>query len=380
MDIFRDLKPKTLGKIQKLEILESDFEVNFVRGTGKGGQKQNKTSSCAFVKHLPTGLFVKCQRYRIKEANLKTAMRLLVDKIEEKKLGKKSEKQLKFEKIRKNKKRRESKTKNKLENMQNSKLFMILSPSKTQNFEQSCPQVFHNLCAKPTFFEETTQLLSVLKDKDVPEIANLMSVSDKIAILNFQRFQDFSLDYKQRSLPAILAFKGDVYKHIDAINYNQEDLNFANDRLGIISGFYGLLKPCDLIQPYRLEMKTKLENAYGKDLYKFWGQKITNYLNQNLSEYDFVINLASNEYSKAIDRKKLKAKVIDIDFKHKKGDKVSTIAIYAKLARGLFADYIIKNKIDTVDKLRKIVLNNYNLDLEKSNDYNLVFVKDVTIK
>ncbi|MBT6293241.1 peroxide stress protein YaaA, partial [bacterium] len=136
----------------------------------------------------------------------------------------------------------------------------------------------------------------------------------------------------------------------------------------------------DLIQPYRLEMKTKLENAYGKDLYKFWGQKITNYLNQNLSEYDFVINLASNEYSKAIDRKKLKAKVVDIDFKHIKGDKISTIAIYAKLARGLFADYIIKNKIDTVDKLRKIVLDNYNLDLEKSNDYNLVFVKDVTIK
>lgn len=378
MDKFRDLKPKTLSKIQKLEILDSDFEVNFVRGTGKGGQKQNKTSNCAFVKHLPTGLFVKCQRYRIKEANLKTAMRLLVDKIEEEKLGKKSEKQLKFEKIRKNKKRRKTKTKNKLENMQNSKLFTILSPSKTQDFEQFCPQVFHNFCAKPQFFEETLQLLSLLKQMDVPEISKLMSVSDKIAILNFQRFQDFSLDYKQRSMPAILAFKGDVYKHINSENYTQEDLEFANQRMGIISGFYGILKPCDLIQPYRLEMKTSLSNAYGKDLYKFWGQKITDYLNKNLSEFDFVINLASNEYSKVIDRKKLKPKVVDIDFKHIKGDKISTIAIYAKLARGLFADHIVKNKIDTLDKLRKIVLDNYTLDENLSTEYKLVFIKDVS--
>lgn len=378
MDIFRDLKPKTLGKIKNLQILESDFEVSFVRGTGKGGQKQNKTSSCAFVKYLPTGIFIKCQKYRIKEANLKTAMRLLIDKIEEEKLGKMSEKQLKFQKIRKNKLRKKSKTKNKLENMQNSKLFTILSPSKTQDFEQTSPQVFHNLCAKPTFFEETTQLLSLLKQMDIPEIAKLMSISDKIAILNFQRFQDFSLDYKERSLPAILAFKGDVYKHIQADIYTQEDLEYANDRLGIISGFYGLLKPCDLIQPYRLEMKTPLVNAYGKDLYKFWGQKITDYINQNLSEYDFVINLASNEYSKAIDRKKLKPKVVDIDFKHIKGDKVSTIAIYAKLARGLFADYIIKNKIDTLDKLRKIVLDNYTLDEKLSTEYKLVFVKNVS--
>jgi len=375
MSIFRDLKGKTLDKINKLEILESDFEVSFVRGTGKGGQKQNKTSNCAFVKHLKTGILVKCQKYRIKEANLKTAMRIIVDKIEQHQLGSDSELVQKQLKIKKNKIKKKLKTINKLNNMKNSKILAILSPSKTQDFEQSSPQVFHNLCAKPYFSPETNQLLILLKQLSVPEISSLMSVSEKIAILNFKRFQDFDENFSKNILPAILAFKGDVYKFIESDKYNFEDLQFAQEHLAIISGFYGILKPCDYIQPYRLEMKTKLENAYGKDLYKFWGRKITEYLNENLSKYDFIINLASNEYSSVIDRKKLLANVVDIDFKHVKGDKVSTIAIYAKLARGMFANYIVKNKINDVESLKAFNLDGYTFSKDLSLENKFVFVK-----
>jgi len=378
MDIFRDLKFKSLEKIKKLELKPEDFEVKFVRGTGKGGQKQNKTSNCAFVKHVDSGLHVKCQRYRIKEANLKTAMRLLIDKVEEKKLGKKSEKQMKIQKLIKNKRNRRAKTLKKISNASSSKIFAILSPSKTQDFDQSCPQVLHNLCTKPHFFAETLQLISLLKELELAEVVGLMKVSESIAILNFKRFQDFSDDFLQNSLAAILAFKGDVYKHIDVEDYSLQDYEFANQSLGIISGLYGILKPCDLIQAYRLEMKTSLENYAGGNLYKFWGQKITNYLNQNLSEYDYIVNLASNEYSKVIDRKRLKPKMIDIDFKHRKGEKLSTIAIYAKLARGLMANYIVTERVDHPDKVKKFSLNNYKLDESLSNDMKLVFIKDVS--
>ncbi len=201
-----------------------------------------------------------------------------------------------------------------------------------------------------------------------------MSISEKLSALNFERFQKFKLPFTlENAKQAILAFKGDVYNGIDAPSLSTEDLNFAQDKIRMLSGLYGVIRPLDLIQPYRLEMGTKLSNAKGKDLYDYWGADISNVLNDDESE--LIINLASNEYFKAIDKKSLNAKILDIVFKEKKGDSYKVIGIYAKRARGLMVNFIIRNRLNNPEALQDFSDEGYRFDKDLSNDSTWVYLR-----
>ena len=202
-------------------------------------------------------------------------------------------------------------------------MIIVISPSKTQDFDS--PN--NNLAVKTTLprqLDQSIQLIAELKAYSISGLANLMGISDKLAALNHQRFKQFSRHFSlDNGKQALLAFKGDVYRGIRVHEYNTDDFAFAQKQLRILSGLYGVLRPLDLIQPYRLEMSTKLNNKAGANLYQFWGQSISNTLNQD--ETECIVNLASNEYFKAVDKKSLTAQVIDIVFKEKKRDKYQTI-------------------------------------------------------
>ncbi len=203
-----------------------------------------------------------------------------------------------------------------------------------------------------------------------------MSISASLSDLNYQRYQDFSEDYNtQNSKQAILAFTGDVYRGLEATSFTEKEFEYAQDNIRILSGLYGLIRPLDLIQPYRLEMGTKLQvTPKVKNLYEFWNDKITSELNTAL-DGDVLVNLASNEYFKSVDIKKLKSDVLTIDFKDNKNGKYKTIAIYAKLARGYMTNYMVKNKINSVDELRGFDYEGYAFNNELSQDLNWVFTR-----
>ena len=205
-----------------------------------------------------------------------------------------------------------------------------------------------------------------------------MDVSDKIAELNYERFQQFSTPFStENARQALFAFKGDVYTGIDIENYNCKELDFAQDHLRILSGLYGLLRPLDLIQPYRLEMKTKLKNPRGKDLYTFWGDRLAKELTKELESQKqaVLVNLASNEYFKAINKKELKADIITPVFKEHKNGKYSVIAIFAKKARGMMSDFIIKNKIEDPERLKTFKQEGYEFSEPQSKGNELVFIR-----
>ena len=199
-------------------------------------------------------------------------------------------------------------------------MLAIISPSKTQDFSQCDIDIF----SQTRQIESSNELIGILKNKSKSQIAKLMSISEKLSELNFDRFQNFQLPFTLKNAKqAILAFKGDVYNGINAPELSHEDLEFAQGKVRMLSGLYGVIRPLDLIQPYRLEMGTKLSNAKGGDLYDYWGSDISSVLNED--EPDLIVNLASNEYSKAIDKKTLNADILDIVFKEKKGDNYKVI-------------------------------------------------------
>ena len=201
-----------------------------------------------------------------------------------------------------------------------------------------------------------------------------MSLSEKLSELNFDRFQKFKLPFTlDNAKQAILAFKGDVYNGINAPELSSEDLEFAQGKVRMLSGLYGVVRPLDLIQPYRLEMGTKLSNAKGGDLYDYWGSEISSVLNDD--EPDLIINLASNEYFKAIDKKTLNANILDIVFKEKKGDSYKVIGIYAKRARGLMVNYIIRNRLESPEALKDFSDEGYRFDKELSTDSSWVYLR-----
>ena len=201
-----------------------------------------------------------------------------------------------------------------------------------------------------------------------------MSLSEKLSELNFDRFQKFKLPFTlDNAKQAILAFKGDVYNGINAPELSSEDLEFAQGKVRMLSGLYGVVRPLDLIQPYRLEMGTKLSNSKGGDLYDYWGSEISNILNDD--EPNLIINLASNEYFKAIDKKTLKANILDIVFKEKKGDSYKVIGIYAKRARGLMINYIIRNRLESPELLKDFSDEGYRFDKELSSDLSWVYLR-----
>ena len=254
-------------------------------------------------------------------------------------------------------------------------MLITLSPSKGQDFELAAPT---NTFTIPQQLKDSEKLIKQLRKLSVEEIKKLMSLSDNLAELNFQRYKDFGLPFNQQNAKqAIFAFKGDVYSGINTSSMAQQDFEYAQNHVRILSGLYGYLRPLDLIQPYRLEMKTKLENSKGADLYQFWGESITNLLNDEFKTHSqkVLVNLASNEYWKSVQPKKLNAKVINVAFKEVKDGKARIIAIFAKKARGMMTDFIVRNRVETVDGLKDFNYENYKFDASTSNENSFVFTR-----
>ena len=250
-------------------------------------------------------------------------------------------------------------------------MLAVISPSKTQDFEPAQIDVFTQIRQ----IEQSQVLVDLLKGKTQDDIASLMSISDKLSKLNFDRFQTFSTPFTlSNAKQALLAFKGDVYNGIDAPSLSLDDFEFAQDHLRMLSGLYGVIRPLDLIQPYRLEMGTKLKNSQGKNLYEFWGDQISQVL--NVDEPEVIINLASNEYFKGIDKKSINAKIINIAFKELKNDTYKIIGIYAKRARGLMVNYMIKNRLTEPELLKDFNVEGYQFRQDMSDDLTWVFTRD----
>jgi len=249
-------------------------------------------------------------------------------------------------------------------------MLAIISPSKTQDFSECNIDIF----SQTRQLESSNELIGILKSKSKSQISKLMSLSEKLSELNFDRFQKFKLPFTlDNAKQAILAFKGDVYNGINAPDLSSEDLEFAQSKVRMLSGLYGVVRPLDLIQPYRLEMGTKLSNLKGPNLYDYWGSEISNVLNED--EPDLIINLASNEYFKAIDKNTLKANILDIVFKEKKGETYKVIGIYAKRARGLMINYIIRNRLENPEALKDFSDEGYRFDRDLSSDISWVYLR-----
>ena len=249
-------------------------------------------------------------------------------------------------------------------------MLAIISPSKTQDFSECNIDIF----SQTRQLESSNELIGILKSKSKSQISKLMSLSEKLSELNFDRLQNFKLPFTlENAKQAILAFKGDVYNGINAPDLSSEDLEFAQSKVRMLSGLYGVVRPLDLIQPYRLEMGTKLSNAKGPNLYDYWGAEISNVLNED--EPDLIINLASNEYFKAIDKNALNANILDIVFKEKKGETYKIIGIYAKRARGLMVNYIIRNRLENPEALKNFSDEGYRFDKDLSSDSSWVYLR-----
>jgi len=254
-------------------------------------------------------------------------------------------------------------------------MITLLSPAKTLDYES--PDQIKELTI-PQFTMDSNRLIRILKKKSITEIKDLMHLSDALAKLNKMRYKNFSKEYNdENSKSAITAFKGDVYVGFEAATLSDEDLQFANQHVRILSGLYGILLPFDRMQPYRLEMGTRLENKKGSNLYHFWGDTISKALNKELKDQnsDLILNLASNEYFKAVNKKKLKARIINVDFREEQDGELKFVSFFAKKARGLMARYIVKNRIDDVESLLGFDYENYRIAEEHSTDDQLMFVR-----
>ncbi|MGL4725001.1 MAG: peroxide stress protein YaaA [Scandinavium sp.] len=252
-------------------------------------------------------------------------------------------------------------------------MLILISPAKTLDYQSELATTRYT---HPELLDHSQQLITVARKLSAPQIGKLMSISDKLADLNATRFHDWHPDFTpQNARPAILAFKGDVYTGLQAEEFSEADFDFAQQHLRMLSGLYGVLRPLDLMQPYRLEMGIRLENAKGKDLYQFWGEIITNKLNDALKAQgdDIVINLASDEYFKAVKPKKLQGKIIKPVFLDEKNGKFKVISFYAKKARGLMSRYIIENRLTKMEELKGFDSEGYFFDEAASSDSELVF-------
>jgi len=250
-------------------------------------------------------------------------------------------------------------------------MLLVVSPAKKLDFESPLPT---EKFSQPTMLEQSQLLINDCVKLSPDQIATLMKLSDKLAGLNAARFGEWSTPFNQdNARQAILSFNGDVYSGLDAQTFSGEDFDFAQQHLRILSGLYGLLKPLDLMQAYRLEMGCKLGNIRGENLYQFWGEIITNELNKSLSEQgdEVLINLASTEYFKSVKKKTLNATIITPVFKDWKNGQYKIISFFAKKARGLMARYIIQNKLTSVEQLKGFDLAGYQYDegMSKGNDW-----------
>ena len=250
---------------------------------------------------------------------------------------------------------------------------LVISPAKSLNYESELPTGFSS---ESCFLSEAKQLNGLLKKKSAKALSELMHISPKLGALNYERNQNWSLPFSsENARQAIYAFDGDVYRGLDAYSISEEKLDILQDTVRIISGLYGLLKPLDLIQPYRLEMGTKFPVGKNKNLYEFWRKKITTALNDELYEDELLVNLASQEYFKAIDAKALKTPLIHVDFKEFKNGQFKTIAIFSKRARGLMTRYIVDSNAQNVEDLKNFNTDRYILDDQLSTENKLVFTR-----
>ncbi|MBZ9650825.1 peroxide stress protein YaaA [Psychroflexus montanilacus] len=251
---------------------------------------------------------------------------------------------------------------------------LIVSPAKSLNQKDQLPT---DQYTQPVFEDLAAQVNRKLARMTKDEIADLMSISDKLADLNYGRYQDFKEQHTpENSRPAIYMFDGDVYSGIDAYSIPKDKIENLQNSLRILSGMYGVLRPLDLIQPYRLEMGTKLPIESNNDLYELWQEKVTAQLNSELKEDELFINLASQEYFKAVDSKKLNAKIISPVFKDFKNGKLKIISFYAKKARGLMVRYILDHDVETLDGLKGFDYENYHYSEEHTEkDDEPVFIR-----
>ncbi|KAA3597982.1 MAG: peroxide stress protein YaaA [Calditrichaeota bacterium] len=253
-------------------------------------------------------------------------------------------------------------------------MLSILSPAKTLDFnsENKLTQF-----STPQHLEEAKIISQILKKKSEKKLKTLFKVSDKIAQENYERFQNWSEDFKlENSKQAILAYNGYVFENLQSDSFSEKDLKFAQDNLRILDAFYGILKPLDLIQPYRLEMQTSLK-VKRKSLYEFWRVKFTQNLNDELAKHTnrVLLNLASGEYFKTIDTKKFQHKILNLAFKEEKEGKLKVVAVFAKMARGQMVNFIVKNKIDQVEKLKEFEASGYKFQAKLSTESEFVFVR-----
>lgn len=267
-------------------------------------------------------------------------------------------------------------------------MLLLLSPAKKLDYDSP---VRTTLQTQPLFIDEAQELITVLKDKSASEVASLMKLSESLANLNVERYRAWTPEFNQtNSRQAVLAFNGDVYEGLQATSLSDEQLQWAQDHVAILSGLYGILRPLDLMQPYRLEMGTRLDNPRGPNLYTFWGATIAEYINQHFEQLaeqggattidrdgqDIVLNLASEEYFKSVDRKKLKARVVQCVFQDYRNGAWKVISFNAKKARGLMARHVIENRCTHPEKLLGFNSAGYVYDPDVSTPDKLFFRRD----
>jgi len=255
-------------------------------------------------------------------------------------------------------------------------MLIVLSPAKTLDYSID-PKSNHTA---PQFLSQSSKLIKTLKEKEPKDIASLMGLSDKLASLNFDRYQSWKASkvVSNNTKPSMLVFKGDVYQGLDAENFNSNELKFAQKHLRILSGLYGILRPMDVIKPYRLEMGTKLQTPKGKNLYEFWGNAIQENVLDDLGSQksDLLINLASKEYFSVLGKMPEYVNVISPVFKDYKNGKHKIISFYAKRARGLMAKWIIQQKVKDFEKLSDFNLDGYYYSEKESTSTEPVFLRD----
>lgn len=252
-------------------------------------------------------------------------------------------------------------------------MLAVLSPAKNLDYESEYTSVD---VTQPRLLDDAEALVEVCRDLSPQQLGSLMKISDKLAGLNAARFSEWSRPFNEENArPALFAFNGDVYAGLDAATLDSAAIDSAQQQIRILSGLYGLLRPLDLMQPYRLEMGTKLDNPRGKNLYEFWGDTITDLLNSDLQKQgaDILVNLASNEYFSSVNTKKLKATVVTPVFKDEKNGQYKVISFYAKKARGLMARFMVNQKPQSVSDLTAFDLAGYQYDADESNQQQLVF-------
>ncbi len=254
-------------------------------------------------------------------------------------------------------------------------MIIVLSPAKSLDYETPPHVSKHTI---PDFIDDAAQLIDELRRYSPQQIASLMDISDPLAHLNYRRYADWSPTFSaDNAKQAVLAFNGDVYEGFDAKTLSAADLDYAQRHVRVLSGLYGLLRPLDLLQPYRLEMGTRLPNARGKDLYAFWGERITEALSaqlqRNAGTERVLVNCASTEYFKSVRPKRLDARVVTPVFEDWKGGRYKIISFHAKRARGLMARFAVEHRIDAPEKLKDFAVEGYAFDPAASNDATFVF-------